>query len=275
MINKRTAAILISTVLVLTSFVTGCSDNSKNADVADNTDTLYQVSTLNALMMGYYDGIISIKDLIKAGDTGLGTFNALDGEMIILDGKVFQAKADGTVKEVIDNITVPFAAITYFDNDLILTDMNQIPDIEALKTILDQQVMEATGNPNIFYAVKITGDFNMVHVRSVPAQEKPYKQLKEIAASQPEFVYENISGTIVAFRCPDYVAGINLPGWHLHFISTDRTKGGHLLDLDLKTGESHVDFTNEYTLFLPENSNFGMLALTNDLQDDTEAVEGK
>ena len=115
----------------------------------------------------------------------------------------------------------------------------------------------------------------MVHVRSVPAQEKPYKPLKEIAASQPEFIYENISGTIVAVRCPDYVEGINLAGWHLHFISTDTTKGGHLLDADLESGECQIDFTNEFKLFLPENNNFGALSLANDLQEDTQAVEGK
>ena len=275
MLKNRTVTALLSISLVLSSLFTGCSDTATNKDADDNRDTLYQVSTLNALMLGYYDGVISVGDLLEAGDTGLGTFDTLDGEMIVLDGKVYQAKADGTVTAPSDDITVPFAAVTYFDNDFTLSNLEEIPDLESLKSILDQAVTEATGNPNIFYMVKITGDFDMVHVRSVPAQEKPYKQLKEIAASQREFEYKDISGTIVAVRCPDYVEGINLAGWHLHFISTDKTKGGHLLNADLKSGEGQIDFTNEFALFLPENTDFGKLSLANDLQKDTKAVEGK
>lgn len=275
MIKNRTVSTLLGIGLVFSCLFAGCSDNKVLEDVSANRDTLYQVSTLNALMLGYYDGFISVGELLKSGDTGLGTFDTLAGEMIVLDGKVYQAKVDGTVTEQSDAITVPFAVVTYFDNDLTLSNMTQIPDMETLKKILDQEVLKASGNPNIFYVVKITGDFNMVHVRSVPAQKRPYKQLKEIAASQTEFEYTDISGTIVAVRCPDYVEGINLAGWHLHFISTDTSKGGHLLDVDLKLGEGQVDFTNGFTLFLPENTDFGELSLANDLQQDTKAVESK
>jgi len=173
LLSKRTIAMFLSTGLVFSCFLAGCAANKPTEDATDNRDTLYQVSTLNALMLGYYDGVISAGDLLEEGDTGLGTFDTLDGEMILLDGKVYQAKADGTVSEQSDDITVPFAAATYFENDLTLSDLKQISDLETLKSILDEEVLDATGNPNIFYVVKITGDFNMVHVRSVPAQEKP------------------------------------------------------------------------------------------------------
>jgi len=273
--KKPLVATMLSIGFVFSFFLTGCAGNATNENASDHRDTLYQVSTLNALMLGYYDGIISVGDFLSEGDTGLGTFDALDGEMIVLDGMVYQAKADGTVSKQSNEITLPFGAITYFDNDLAVSNMPPVPDLETLKALLEQEVLKATGNPNIFYMAKITGDFNSVHVRSVPAQEKPYKQLKEIAASQPEFEYENISGTIVAVRCPDYVEGINLAGWHLHFISTDTTKGGHLLDADLESGECQIDFTHEFKLFLPESIDFGALSLANDLQKDTQAVEGK
>jgi len=266
---------LFLTVLLSLCFLSGCNDQGATADEAKDRETLYQVSTLNALMQGYYDGVVTVGDLLEAGDTGVGTFHALDGEMILLDGQVYQAKADGSVEKKEKDVTVPFAAVTYFEDDLTLSDMVGISDIEALKGVLDQKVLETTGNPNLFYMAKITGDFAMVHVRSVPPQEKPYKPLKEIAQTQPEFEYEDLSGTIVAVRCPDYVAGINMPGWHLHFISADGTKGGHLLDASLKTGEGQVDFTNEFQMFLPVDGAFGKLALANDMAQDTQSVEGK
>jgi acetolactate decarboxylase len=237
LLKKRPVTALLSIGFIF-FYLTGCSGGAANEDVSAKRETLYQVSTLNALLLGYYDGIISVGDLLQEGDIGLGTFDALDGEMIVLDGTVYQAKADGTVSEQPEDRTVPFAAVTYFDPDLTVSNLSQIHDLETLKTTLDQKVLDATGNPNIFYVAKLTGDFNMIHV-------------------------------------PDYVDGINLSGWHVHFLATDATKGGHLLDADLNSGECQADFTHEFKLFLPENTDFGALSLANDLQQDTQAVEGK
>ena len=58
------------------------------------------------------------RELKKHGDFGIGTFDALDGEMIVLDGVVYQAKADGHIYQAADNLTTPFATVTYFDSDL-------------------------------------------------------------------------------------------------------------------------------------------------------------
>ncbi len=275
MLKKNTGFRWFLLILICLGLLSGCAHQKVTAEQPENRDVLYQVSTLNALMLGYYDGVVTVGDLLKEGDTGVGTFDTLDGEMIVLDGQVYQAKADGSVEKKGNDATVPFAAVTYFDDDLTLEDLTDLADIEALKTLLDQKVLEDTDNPNLFYVAKVTGDFSMIHVRSVPAQEKPYKPLKEIAQAQPEFEYKDMKGTIVAVRCPDYVAGINMPGWHLHFISADGTKGGHLLDAALKTGEGQVDFTNEFQMFLPEDVAFGDLSLANDLAQDTQKVEGK
>lgn len=239
-----------------------------------NRENIYQVSELNALMLGYYDGLVSVGDLLKNGDTGIGTFHTLDGEMIVLDGKVYKAKADGTVEKQANDTTIPFGAVTYFDKDLELKDLKDITNIEDLKKTLDDAIAKNNNNKNIFYVTKIKGNFNFVHVRSVPGQEKPYKPLNEIAATQPEFTYENVSGTIVALRCPDYVEGINLPGWHLHFISDDETKGGHLLDMSLKLGDAQIDYTSSFSMVLPETEDFAKLNLTENLSQKTQQVEG-
>ncbi len=264
--------IFIPLVFIFISILSGCADTST---ATKETETVYQVSTLNALMLGYYDGIVTVGELLENGDTGLGTFDTLDGEMILLDGVVYQAKADGSVEIQSNDTTVPFCAVTFFEGDIALDGLADLGDIEAIKAVLDEAALTETGNANLFYFAKITGDFAMVHVRSVPAQEKPYLTLAEIAASQPEFIYENISGAIVAVRCPDYVEGINMPGWHLHFISDDGTKGGHLLDASLVEGAGQIDITTAFTLELPEDESFGALDLRSDLQEETKQVEGK
>jgi len=48
-----------------------------------------------------------------------------------------------------------------------------------------------------------------------------------------------------------YVKGINVPGYHLHFISDDKTKGGHILKFELLNGECEIDILNQYFLTLP------------------------
>ena len=246
-----------------------------HAEATIKTDALYQVSLINALMQGDYDGTVSVGDLLKIGDTGIGTFDRLDGEMIMLDGVVYKAKADGSVDIQPDPETVPFAAVTFLDNDIARQDIAGLSSIDALKAYLDDLVHQETGDYNRFYVAVIEGRFNTVHVRSVPEQTKPYKPLSEIAETQPEYIYESLEGTIVALRCPDFVEGINVPGWHLHFISKDRSKGGHMLNADLLIGSLKMDVISDFNMKLPNTDSFSSLDLTKDLSSDTEKVESK
>ncbi len=269
-IMKKKLYFISITFLLVIAAVCGCTPLS--ADGNEDTDTLFQVSTLNALMLGDYNGSITVDELLQQGDVGLGTFDTLDGEMIVVNGVVYQAKADGCVVKPDGNVTVPFAAVTNFESDIALT-LSDIEDIEALKSALTETVLE--NNVNIFYMVKITGVFDSVHVRSVPAQQKPYKPLSEVAESQTEFKYDDISGTLIALYCPDYVNGINLYGWHVHFISSDGTKGGHVLDVAFKSAEANIDITGAYKLVLPDTQEFASFELANDMQGSTDKVEGK
>ena len=277
--NNRIVVSLIAVLLLVAG--TGCqngqSNGAKSAGLSDppKSDAIYQVSLLNGLMLGDYDGTVSVGALHALGDTGIGTFDQLDGEMIFIDGIVYKAKSDGSVEIQPDQETVPFAAVTYFDNDIVSRDVADVQDIEGLKTLLDQVITEETGDFNRFYVVILTGSFPSVHVRSVPQQEKPFKPLAEIAKTQIEYTYENLSGTIVAIRCPDYVKGINLPGWHLHFLAADKTKGGHLLEASLSKGTLKMDEVSDFQLRLPDTKAFAELNLVEDLGKDTKKVESK
>ncbi|MCX5706282.1 MAG: acetolactate decarboxylase [Candidatus Omnitrophica bacterium] len=164
---------------------------------APDREIIYQVSIFSALMKGDYEGEIKLKNLKKQGDLGIGTFNALDGEMIELDSKFYQVKSDGKVYLAGDSAKTPFAAVTFFDVDRRVF-LNQTLDFEGLTKFIDSFIP----NKNILYAIKIEGKFEYVKARSVRRQEKPYLPLLEVVKAQSTFEFTNIDGTIVGFRLP-------------------------------------------------------------------------
>ena len=249
------------------------SEQPENTDkqAENDRETIYQVALLQSLTQGYYDGVIKVSELKQHGDTGIGTFEGVNGEMIVLDGKVYQALGDGSVKEADENETVPFSNVTFFDKDGSL-ELSEINDVNALKEKLSAMVDEK--GRNLFYFVKVSGTFDKMNVRSELKQEKPYKTLdKALETDQREFNYDNIKGTVVALYCPDYMGGLNTPGWHFHFISDDKTKGGHILDLQFAGAEAEFDATPEFEMFLPDNDDFQKIELSKDVSDAIKKVE--
>ncbi|WP_299892880.1 acetolactate decarboxylase [uncultured Ruegeria sp.] len=211
----------------------------------------YQASLLSAVMQGVYDGTVSIKQLLEHGNFGLGTFNALDGEMIVLDGVAYRLDGDGNASVASDKALTPYAAVTNFE-PAVFRSLDRETEKDALETQLDA-LAEAR---NLFYAVRFTGNIKHVKYRNVLRQEKPYKPLLEVEKTQAEFELNNVDGTILGFRCPDYAAGIGVPGYHLHFISADLSKGGHVLDYTLTSGRIEIDHTSSLHLELPETRSF-------------------
>ena len=247
------------------------SKPASSSETAQDRETVYQVALLQSLTQGYYDGIIKVSELKQHGDTGIGTFEGVNGEMIVIDGKVYQALGDGTVKEADDNETVPFSNVSFFDSD-ISVDLKDINDMASFKAEFDKKVNEK--GKNMFYLVKVSGTFDKMLVRSELKQEKPYKSLdKALETDQREFNYENITGTVVGLYCPDYMGGLNATGWHFHFISDDRTKGGHMLELSFKEAKAELDLTPEFDLELSDNSDFQSMELAKDVNDAIKKVE--
>ena len=248
------------------------TEQQQNSQKAEGPkETVYQVALLQSLTQGYYDGIIKVSELKEHGDTGIGTFEGVNGEMIVLDGTVYQALGDGSVQVADDNETVPFSNVTFFDNDISET-LSQTKDINTLKESLTNTVNK--NGKNLFYMVKIKGTFDKMNVRSELKQEKPYKTLdKALATDQREFNYENIAGTVVALYCPDYMGGLNTPGWHFHFISDDKTKGGHILELSFESAQAEFDSTQDFDMYLPEDPDFQKIELAKDVSSAIKKVE--
>ncbi|WP_295622046.1 acetolactate decarboxylase [uncultured Methanobrevibacter sp.] len=204
-------AILLIVILILAgALIVGATSGFGNDD-----DELYQVSLLQSFMHGEYDGFVSVKDLKSHGDTGLGTFDGANGEMIFLDGVVYQADSDGNINVMEDSETVPFATVTHFDCDSKMSDISA-KDFDDLTKQLDKKINE-TG-VNQMYVMKIKAECKNITVRSVVKQEKPYDEFTEVAArDQKVFPHDNLNGTIIAVYFPDYMDKLNMHGWHLHF----------------------------------------------------------
>lgn len=231
----------------------------------DHAHQLYQVSTLNAIMEGAYDGALTIGQLREHGDFGLGAFNGLDGEMIVLDGVVYQALVDGTVRQAAADDLTPFAVVQFFEPEWIC----QVEDSLAFDG-LSETLSGHIHSDNYFYSLRIDGVFESLRMRSVARQKKPYPPLTEVVKHQHVFELDDVSGSIVGFRFPSYAQGVNLPGWHLHFISDDRACGGHVLDFSLTQGTISTEHSSEFYMELPENQEFAESDLG---KDQTEAIE--
>lgn len=231
-------------------------------------EVLFQTSTLHALLEGVYDGDVTFGELKRHGDVGIGTFNALDGEMIALNGRFYQIKSDGVAYPVEDAMKTPFACVTFFDADQTLL-VDKPTDLEHLTQRLDM-LLPTTNLP---YAIKIVGTFTHIKTRSVPAQRKPYPRLVEVVKHQPTFEFKNVSGTIIGFRLPKYMDGLNVPGYHLHFITRDRTAGGHLLECTTGNVRIEIDATPALHLVLPEHGAFASADLTQKKASEVEKIE--
>jgi acetolactate decarboxylase len=232
-------------------------------------DILYQVSTIDALMQGVFDGVQPVGELKTHGDFGIGTFDALDGEMIVLDGVVYQAKADGRIYRVADNVTTPFATVTYFDRDRTVATAHPMN-----MTVFSSEMATSIPSQNMIYAVRMHTTFPVMKVRAIPAQHKPYPTLTEASKNQSVYTYTNTTGTVVGFYTPVFFRGLNVAGYHLHFISDDRMTGGHILDFAVPANTTvEYDITPGFAMGLPTSGDFTGVNLSQDLSSDLEKVE--
>lgn len=223
-----------------------------------NHGTLFQISTTGALVGGLYQGEVSVGVLKQHGDFGLGTFNDLDGEMVVFDGQFYQVRSNGEAHEVPDDVLSPFAMVTYFvpEQTVELTDC---PDLATMLTKIDR----LRNSENIFFSIRVEGDFDYVRTRAMCKQQEGVR-LVDAAATQPEFEFHNVVGTLVGFWTPEYVKTINVTGYHLHFLTADKRAGGHLLDCAATRLRLQIQHKGDFRISLPETTGFLKADFTRD-----------
>jgi acetolactate decarboxylase len=212
------------------------------------TDTITQVSILDALLASRFDGCLPCRELLEHGDLGTGTFDRMDGEMIIVDGRIYQVKADGRVYVPDPDNRTPFATVCRFRPDDTWT-LSEPIDLEAMEKLID----EKAPNQNVFCAIRVEGSFSYMKTHALRMQSKPYPPTAEVTRAVAQFEMKEVSGTIVGFRCPPYVKGINDTGYHLHFLSDDKTQGGHIRAFVMDRGTCAIDICSNHFVILPED----------------------
>jgi acetolactate decarboxylase len=229
--------------------------------------TLYQVSTAGALVEGVYQGAVTVGTVREHGDFGLGTFEDLDGEMVVLDGHVFRVSSGGEVHEVADDATTPFAVVTRFG----------APDTTVLDAVVDLDTLTRAvdgtrESPNVFFAVRVDGHFDEVRVRAA-CRTAAGVPLAVATEQQAEFELTAVDGTLVGFWSPPYASGVEIAGYHLHFLTDDRTAGGHVLDCRGRALKVRVQEEADVHLALPETAAFRRADLTRDPTADLDRAE--
>jgi acetolactate decarboxylase len=212
--------------------------------------TLFQVSISGALVAGVYDREVSVKSILEHGDFGLGTFANLDGEMVVLDGRVYQVQGSGRVSEAGPDDGAPFAVVTRFSPQ---TDVETQP-VASFQDLQDR-CDRYRNSGNIFYAVRLDGHFSRVRTRAVNPP-RPGTRLVDAAKVQSEFSFTDIDGTLVGLWSPGFSSAFSISGYHFHFLSNDRQHGGHLLDVEAGPLRLKVDALTDFHLALPESEAF-------------------
>ena len=233
---------------------------------------IYQVSTLQALALGYTRPVVTAQELLEHGDTGLGTFAGVDGEMIVVDGVCYQAKQDGQIVRADGGAGVPFAVASFLENGRTFkTEEKQ--DIDAIKTELTVRIEEWFGLNSIHIA-RIDGWFDVIHARAGAAYYSQHVSLKDILSkTQKDFYFEHLYGTLICVYYPDYMDGINAAGWHLHFVSEDRKLGGHVFEVSMGYGECRLQKIDRIEIQLPKEAAFDTYSLKEASKDEIAQVE--
>ncbi|MDP3209597.1 MAG: acetolactate decarboxylase [Rhodoglobus sp.] len=207
---------------------------------------IHQFSFVDALVAGLYEGAFAASDVLGQSDHGLGCGEALDGEIVVLDGTAFVCRDDGTVQRLDASAPIPFAEMVRFEP----THVERIEDMDA--RALELRIDELVPSRNLFYAVRVDGAFDRMTVREAARQQQPYRGLAQAVADQHEDSASSTVGSVFGFRGPEVFQGLSVADWHLHYLDDERTLGGHVMNFRLRSGSLAIQALSEFTVHLPE-----------------------
>jgi len=240
---------------------------------ADGEGTITQASTINAVLKGLYDGEITFGELKKYGDFGVGYFHKMAGEVLALDGVFYRIKSDGLTEIVKDSDKTPFFMIAMLKSD---SDhfTNRKLDYNELK----QYILKMLPRKKSFYAIKIKGVFTNLKARTLLRQAKSYSGIGSVIKSQVRFnIPSETKGTLIGFYTPDFMEGVSIPGFHFHFMSEDKTKGGHVNSLNVVSITIEFKELKKFQLLIPENQDYhnANLEITKSLKKSLKKLEAQ
>jgi acetolactate decarboxylase len=213
--------------------------HASTSNVETAKDFLYQYAAVSTFKAGRYDGNLTLGELKKRGDFGLGTFNGVDGELVANQGKFYRVHSSGTVSEVSDCDHTSLAFVKFFKVDLSFTIQTAEITLEQL-----QKKIESLLAVDKLYAIRIKGTFSKLTARASALAQKPYQPLEEhFAQNQVIFNLSNTTGVAVGFLVPNSLEKVNIPGFHFHYIADDLKAGGHVFDFTVNQVTVEIDKT--------------------------------
>lgn len=229
------------TILLLS----GCA-STQMQPVQEFADTITHAGLFTDLSKGEYDGFIAVTNLVRYGDHGLGTYDGLNGELIMYSGVVYRADATCHLVHIPATNVTPYAVVTYFQADRVF-------DVEKMsKTLFERALDMRRKQDRVPQAVQVSGLFKSITIRSVPFQEKPWRPLAEVIQSDSFMVtLTNVTGIMVGYHYPEYLSMMHPAGYHLHFVDSQRVMGGHVLDFEIAQARISIDHSPDLQVFLP------------------------
>jgi len=225
--------------LTLLIILISCVNDTDDIEINQNQDYIYQYSSKNGLLNNDYIGDLTIEAIKRNGEFGLGTFNMVDGEMVIFDGNVYQVLTTGEINNITSEALSPFVLTKFFNSDTSFSLPNNI-SLDSAQTLIS----EVVENLDLPLAIKMEGTFKTLLCRSVQKVTDESVTLEEIIADQTKFNFSNIEGTVIGFWYPQYFDGVNFPGFHLHVLLDDLSGGGHLLDCTFESVIVEIDYAS-------------------------------
>lgn len=231
---------------------------------------LHFTAPIVGLVEGLLFGDTTVAEALQFGNFGLGTLNGLDGEVVILDGQPFQQGADGSSVPVPPSARTPFMCTTAFDKaQATRLELPLRLDWPGLHMALQQEFPSA----NLFYAILVEGTFEHLRARAVRKQTTG-RPLAAVAREQAVFELHGEEGWLVGFWSPPYMGhALTVPGFHLHFLSRDKARGGHVLEGVMLRGSAYIQPVYHAETDLPKSHDYLAADLTRDPAADLEAAE--
>lgn len=227
-----------------------------------------QFGTINMLVEGLMDGVFRLDEVVLPDEIGLGTFAAIDGEMVVLEGACYQARFDGTVKAAAEHASTPYVTLGSFEAPR-QVECSELVGFDALCCWLDARL----SNLNRPSMVRIDGRFRHVKARSVRPQSPPYPGLAAVAEDQVIFEWPLVEGAIVGFRFPEYLQSVQVAGWHLHVLDSEHLRAGHLLELDIEYARATIESAPCIEITLPDDPAFREASLPVDVHAAVQGAE--
>ena len=189
-----------------------------------DTNRVVQIGTYDSLIAPNYDGLAPINSVWHGQTLGLGTFDHLDGELVLVGRQMYRVSTDGTPQKIDGSQSTPFFEAITFKADT----SGPVPPGTTCATLVNTVNTLANTTSGVI-AVRVRGTFTDLVTRSVPTQSKPYLPLSDVVAKQTLFPLGARKAVLVGFRTGADYAGVGAPGLHLHGVTADRKAGGHVI----------------------------------------------